>query len=471
MARFAPLACTISPQWEYSWLTFPTEGSGTMNQAKDGARLRTRWLVLCAAFCACSLETGCSTLSGLRSIGPGPSFLAMWNRTGPGSPTPENDSYAQAMNAARPGAAMDAKAAIKPAKSRDVGDGTDPSLGEESGPKVEAPGTAARTRPVRRGGDDPLQVTLGRPEQLPGLALEESRQKLAAANASVPWNADSTNEKLGDAPALAGPGERKDALAPAPPLLANDAKPAPKADSAALLARAEAKLDGLKSYQVKMSRRERVGGQLQPEEKILLSIRREPRAVRLEWTEGFNKGREVIYSSRLDPGVIFVHQPAAAVVLPSMKIPVDSPLIMKNSRHSIAEAGFDSLLENVRHSRKSADQNQSDPGNLVYKGLETPAGVDRPCHHFARHSQRGETWNVYLDPKSMLPRLVVAEDDHGQLLERYDYQAVRENPTELASAGAFEPDERWGKSNGLFSRLARAAAGSNQPSDDDSTKR
>jgi len=443
-----------------------------MNQAKDCGRPRTRWLALCMALCAGSFETGCTTLSGLRSIGTGPSLLGFWNRSGPGSPTPENDSYVQAMNAARPGSPKDAKTGDKPAKPRDDGSATDPSVGQEGGPNLEAPRTAARSKPARRSeGDDDLQVTLRPPEPLPGVALEESRRKLAAANASTPWKADRTKEKFAEGPAIAGPADEELAPASASTLVASVANPAAKADSGTLLAQAEAKLDALKSYQVKMSRRERVGGQLQPEEKILLSVRRKPKAVRLEWTDGANKGREVIYSSRLDPGVIFVHQPAAAMVLPSMKIPVDSPLVMKNSRHSIAEAGFDSLLQNVRHARKAADQNQSDPGSLVYKGLETPTGVDRPCHHFVRHSERGETWNVYLDPKSMLPRLVLAEDDHGQLLERYDYQSVRENPTELASAGAFEPDERWGKSNGILSRLARATGGSNLPSANDATKR
>jgi hypothetical protein len=444
-----------------------------MNQAKDCGRPRTRWLVLSIVICAGSLQPGCTTISGLRSIGPGPTFLAFWNRSGPGSPTPENDTYAQAMHAARPGATKDTEAATKPDSRRADDKSSDPSLGQDGGPAVEKPRSAARTRPARRGnGDEPLEVTLGSPEPLPGLALEESRQKLATANASVPWKADRTNPKLEDEPALAGPVDRDQVNATPPALVANDSKPAAsKADSAMILARAEAKLDALKSYQVKMSRRERVGGQLQPEEKIVLSIRREPRAVRLEWTEGSNKGREVIYSSRLDPAMIFVHQPAAALVMPSMKIPVDSPLVMKNSRHSIAEAGFDSLLENVRHSRKAAEQNRSEPGNLVYKGLETAPGLDRPCHHFVRKSDRGETWNVYVDAKSMLPRLVFAEDDHGQLLERYDYQSVRENPTELAAANAFEPDERWGKSGGLFSRLAKATAGSNLPSDASSTKR
>ena len=331
-----------------------------MNQSKDGGRSRSRWLVLGTALCAGSFATGCTTLTGLRSIGPGPTFLSLWHRpTGPGSPTPENDTYAQAMNAPRPGVSADGKSTDEPAKPRDGAPGTGASLGEETGPAIEGPRSAASSRSARqRAGDESLQVTLGRPEPLPGIALEESRRKLADSSAGTPWRSDRTAEKFGESPAIAGPADELPAPEAAPKLVANVTNPAAKADSATLLARAEAKLETLKSYQVRMSRRERVGGKLQPEEKILLSLRREPKAVRLEWTDGSNKGREVIYSSRLDPAMIFVHQPAAAIVLPTMKIPVDSPLIMKNSRHSITEAGFGSLLENVRHARKAAEQNQ-----------------------------------------------------------------------------------------------------------------
>ena len=242
-------------------------------------------------------------------------------------------------------------------------------------------------------------------------------------------------------------------------------------DSKALLAQAEMKLATLKSYQVKISRQERVQGQLQPQEDILLSIRRNPKAVRLEWSSGPNQGREVIYSNTLDPAMIFVHQPSTAMLIPSMKIPVDSPLVTKNSRHSITEAGFDTIVENMRGSRTAADNTELERGALVYKGLETPAEVGRPCHHFVRRSAADESWNVYLDSRSMLPRLVVAYDSRGSLVERYVYREITEDPDALASADAFEPDKRWGNSKGLFSRLARAATGSNLPTAASSTTR
>ena len=58
---------------------------------------------------------------------------------------------------------------------------------------------------------------------------------------------------------------------------------------------ARARLDALSSYQVELNRQERVGKTLLEPEDVLLSIRRSPKAVRLEWVDGPQKGREVIY--------------------------------------------------------------------------------------------------------------------------------------------------------------------------------
>jgi hypothetical protein len=59
--------------------------------------------------------------------------------------------------------------------------------------------------------------------------------------------------------------------------------------------------------------------------------------------------------------------------------------------------------------------------------------------------------------------MVAAQDPRGELIERDVYREIRENPTELAAAGAFSPDQRWGDSAGLLSRFARAATGARLP--------
>ena len=62
-------------------------------------------------------------------------------------------------------------------------------------------------------------------------------------------------------------------------------------ESRTLVEEAKAQLAPLRNYRVQMTRQERVGDDLQPEENVVLSIRRDPRAVRLEWTEGPSAGR------------------------------------------------------------------------------------------------------------------------------------------------------------------------------------
>jgi hypothetical protein len=422
------------------------------------------------------LDLGCAGMSGFRSVGADrPSILGFRNSSQAPSPTPSNDLYAQNMHAG------DSKSQVKPKQTelasgrRD--DGTksstrrttelatvtdlDESLGEST----------PSTMPV---GGKTVRVTLGRPEPLPiGAQPATAIGELASKPSSSRWKPEGST-RIRETESVPAPlqvaGEARRETVPAPK--ANDLpRKAEELDSKAILTGAEAHLKGLNTYQVKISRIERVSGQLQPEEDILLSIQHDPKAVRLEWTDGPNKGREVIYSSTLDPKVIFVHVPSSPIPIPTMKIAVDSPMVMRNSRHAITEAGFDTIIDNLRKARGTATKDQPNRDSLTYKGIETAPGLDAPSHHFVRKTLSGETWNVYLDSHTMLPRLVSAEDSRGELVERYIYHEVRENPDELKTANAFVPDQRWGESKGLLSRLARAAAGPSEPTTSQSTTR
>jgi hypothetical protein len=468
-----------------------------MIKAKDCLRSMAPGMVTCLGLGLSILEAGCSNVSGLRSIATErPSFLAIWDRPA-GSPTPEDDSYVLRMRAGQ------ARAADLAKRKDELASG---QRDDQSGDKYELPGGPESAQKRQPGApkspaspdDNTIRVSLGRPEPLPGVALALAPAgRPVSAGAGPQWKADKNESPAGnvaDISPVGGPGMATEGLdkneSPAGnvadvsrPTLVQDIEeteparqaqrdvPATNGDWKAILTRAEAKLDTLQTYQMRVSRQERVNGQLQPEEEILLSIRRDPKAVRLEWASGPSKGREVIYSSTLDPRMIFVHMPPTAIPLPAMKIPVDSPLVMRNSRHAITDAGLDKIVENLRKSERGGDKSNLNPGVLKYQGTDKPAGLARACHHFVRSTSTGETWNVYLDERSLLPCMVVGQDSHGVLIERYVYREIRENPTELAAAGAFEPAERWGETKGLLSRFARAATGSNMPSSADATTR
>jgi Protein of unknown function (DUF1571) len=442
-----------------------------MIKAKDCLHSLAPWMVTCVGLGLSVLEAGCSSMSGLRSIATErPSFLAIWDRPA-GSPTPEEDSYVLSMRAGQARAADLAKRKDEPATGQrddQSSDRYDLPGGPESAQKRQPGAPKSPASPD----DNTIRVSLGRPEPLPGVALALAPPgRPASAGTSPQWKADKNESPAGNVADVSRPSLEQGVEETEPARQAQREEPAADGDWKAILTRAEAKLDTLQTYQMRISRQERVNGQLQPEEEILLSIRRDPKAVRLEWASGPSKGREVIYSSTLDPRMIFVHMPPTAIPLPAMKIPVDSPLVMRNSRHAITDAGLDKIVENLRKSERGGDKSNPNAGVLKYQGTDKPEGLARACHHFVRLTANGETWNVYLDERSLLPCMVVGQDSHGTLIERYVYREIRENPTELAAAGAFEPTDRWGESKGLLSRFARAATGSNMPSSADSTTR
>jgi hypothetical protein len=224
------------------------------------------------------------------------------------------------------------------------------------------------------------------------------------------------------------------------------------------------RLEALATYQVDITRVERVGGQLQTEEDMVLSIRRKPRSVRLEWKKGMSKGREVIYASAINDRMMYVNMGNSSLPLPRMSIPVDSPMALRNSRHPITEAGFDTIIQNLvaNLDREAGGREAAREAGMVYKGVQKPRGLDQPCHLIERRTS-GETWQVYLNTRTLMPVVVSAvQTSGGEVIERYTYQNLKANPAELAAADAFDPDRRWGESKGLLSRLARAAS---SPSD------
>jgi hypothetical protein len=438
----------------------------------------------------CLAVAGCADANGLRSVWPDrPSLLGFRDRHPQPSPDPANDYYARYMHAARERADALAKRSrdedIAPSREEDPSGPPGPvetlaAQETEATPASRPPqrGTGSSGRPAR---DETIRVTLGTPEPLPVTPSPADATLASARGPSSPQDDRETSRTptaRSPAPTLDRQAEDlpESAVAASAPAPKRPETPASRAtpsskDVRAILARSEAKLQSLGTYQVQMSRVERVDGRLQPEEEVILSIHRQPKEVRLQWAAGPSAGREVIYSTRVDDRSLFVHMPRSAIPLPTMKMAIDSPMVTRSSRHSIAEAGFDTIIESLRKSVEPADAATAAQGRAIYRGIEKPPGLDRPSHVFTRRSPNGETWTVFLDARTLLPSMVVAKDASGQLDEKYIYHEVTENPAELASADAFDPDRRWGDPKGLLSRFARGGASSGSPRTGQSTIR
>src|SRR5262249_26067888 len=110
---------------------------------------------------------------------------------------------------------------------------------------------------------------------------------------------------------LATPAAETEAIQLEPPTAAikdpgDQAKGEQAVTAASLVAASRARIESWTSYQVELNRQERVGESLQEAEDVVLSIRRQPRAVRLEWPSGPHRGREVLYSETETNGLMQV---------------------------------------------------------------------------------------------------------------------------------------------------------------------
>ncbi len=298
------------------------------------------------------------------------------------------------------------------------------------------------------------------------LAQEAARSQAAKTPMGVALQPPVTVPTVSDTPPLP---DSPPALAsnPAPESAPKpDAKPSATSEAApsapaptleSILAETRARLDGLTSYQVPITRQERVGSTLQDSENVLLSLRRNPKAVRLEWRDGPHKNREVIYVSDEPGGKMHVKMVGP---LPPITIAVDSPMVLQNSRHPVTEAGFDTIIGNLELTHKLSQSGDESRGRLSYAGIEDVGPPKQPCHKIIRVTPAGETWMIFIDTETKLPTMVQANAANGELLERYNFGAPKLDLPELAAADAFDPDRRWRPTpgGGLLQRLARANA-------------
>jgi hypothetical protein len=351
----------------------------------------------------CVLDGGCAKLRSFRSVGIAPTLLGGRQRIGSAG----TDAYA---NRATESLALSKPRGAQPTIVADLATPPGTLIRSTAAPE----GSYARNEPLNI--VPPINVAVSPIDALPPLDLSEIENKLKS------------------------PAAKTDAIA----------------ETTRLIGLARDRVNSAATYQVKMNRQERVGNNLLPAEDVLLSIRREPRSVRLEWVEGAHQGREVIYNETAG-GMMHIRTPNNPLV-PRMTLPPDSPLVARSSRHPITEAGFIPVLEKLE-AAIAAKAAGTLHDQFRVEGPKPLPATGRPGREIVRVTAEGETWNVWFDEETHLPALVDAHDRNGELLEHYLFTEPRLNPEDLNLAGAFDPDSRWGAGRGLLGRVARGAGG------------
>ncbi len=217
----------------------------------------------------------------------------------------------------------------------------------------------------------------------------------------------------------------------------------PGAELLSLIEEAQSELGGVQNYQVLMKRQERVRGKLLDEELILLSVRREPFAVRLEWPDGVNQGREVIYDTADPLGVMHISLGRTLIPMPPMRIKPDSPMARKMSKHPITEAGLSAMLETLQGQVEALHQSDPTIGDFTIGAPESRPESNDWVIPVVRQAPDGESWVMLLDADTKIPEHLEGTDADGNLIERIQFEELTFDLEALNDPGAFDPSVRF----------------------------
>jgi hypothetical protein len=222
-----------------------------------------------------------------------------------------------------------------------------------------------------------------------------------------------------------------------------------------LLRLAREQMSGFDSYIVRLSRREAINGQMQPDERMMFRFRARPWSVYLKWLSKEGKGREVVYVKGKHDNKI--HSLLSAGDIPfmpagkRMALSPDNILVKSACRHPLEEAGLSASVDRIGRLLANTRDDPRRHGTLKLLGpvkrdefekavwaIEhtLPAGLDSTL-------ERGGKRTYFFHPDTHLPMLITAFDERGNEAEYYHYDRLQ-RAVKLDDHD-FDPDHLWGK--------------------------
>jgi hypothetical protein len=219
-----------------------------------------------------------------------------------------------------------------------------------------------------------------------------------------------------------------------------------------VVAKAEAFYEKTPNYTCRITRQERIGGSLQPVEKILLHFRAQPRSVYYRWVGEVCAGRECIWVENANDGKIVSKGGKSDFGMAGRRIAVapDSFLAKSRARYTINQSGQDVLVRKLRDGLQDVERGVRPADALKYVGLEKPADADAPLHHVVETIApntplfpKGGTRDYYFDPDTGRVVVVEARDPAGERQEYYFFEHLFANNT--LTATDFDPELMFAK--------------------------
>jgi hypothetical protein len=204
-----------------------------------------------------------------------------------------------------------------------------------------------------------------------------------------------------------------------------------------LIAEARRSYQGIKDYTCLFVKRERLRGQLQPENLIDMRVRTQPFSVYLRWLKpATSAGQEVCYVAGRNNGAMRVHSTGLFGAVGFVTMDPRDPRALETSRHTITEAGIGNLIERYGQAWQLESRL-----NRTQVRIQEYAYNQRRCTrvetvHADSVGQQIPFYRsvVYFDKENHLPIRVEnydwprrTADPNGGLVENYNYANLRLN--------------------------------------------
>lgn len=203
-------------------------------------------------------------------------------------------------------------------------------------------------------------------------------------------------------------------------------------------------------YSCRVTRRERVGNKMMPEEVMEMTFRAEPRSIHYRWLDSGHEGRECLYVEGRNHGNIITLGGKADFLFSGRRLSVDPNGIMARgkSRYTITQAGLDKLTKRAENILAAQEKGDVSKGTLRYGGLAERPEFQHPVHHviqaipvkYDANFTHGGTRNWFFDPETGRLLLTQADDPKGPC-EYYLFD--RFVPNDAIGESNFDPDQLW----------------------------
>ena len=154
----------------------------------------------------------------------------------------------------------------------------------------------------------------------------------------------------------------------------------------------------------------------------------------------------MIYSSAVNPRTMYVNMANSALPIPRMSIPIDSPMVLRTSRHPITEAGFDTIFKTWTAQGNAAGTSTGTAGSCT-RGSSGPKGRICPATSSSGPRRKGRPGRSTSTPRpdARGGGGIPAGGGADRAIHLPDLKAESRR---TGLGAAFDPDKRWGESKG-----------------------